>query len=109
MTPAILCGTAILVIKRQAASIHGAAGEGDNGSPRCPSMETNSKMEIGNSKLQIPLPEPTGRFLAPLPRGTVIPRYWGDPSRFGGAAKEHWSFKQPKSRRSLRAALVASL
>lgn len=58
-------------------------------------------MEIGNSKLQIPLPEPTGRLLRPFPRGTVIPRYWGDPSRFGGATKEHWSWKRSKSRCSL--------
>lgn len=56
----------------------------------------------------------TTRTVSPMPRGTVIPRYWGDGSRFGGQAKPNWSYdatreKRKSARSAAKAALLASL
>jgi len=54
------------------------------------------------------------RCVAPMPRGTVIPRYWGDGSRFGGQAKPDWAFdaqrgRRQSAKRAAKARLLASL
>lgn len=44
----------------------------------------------------------------PNPRGTVIPRYWSDPSRFAAdrSAPAHWSWKPPRRPRATKKRLL---